>query len=243
MAKCVQCGRSMASLGIGKPVCKWCRQHAAAQRGEEGPDVRQAVMPAPWIRREHTEFVAKVFFGVNAAIFLGMALAGVSVTEPTASQLIDWGANWGPLTFGGQWWRLLTNVFLHIGILHFALNMWCLWSLGAVAESLYGSWTFAGIYLVSGFAGSLNSKFWHFGGVSAGASGAIFGVAGALIASYTLGEFSVPRAAVKQTLSSLISFAGYNLVLGAFTTFTDNSAHIGGLVAGVGMGALIARAL
>ena len=242
MAKCVQCGRQIAGFGFGKPVCKWCRMHAAAQRGEEPEDARQAVMPAPWVRRENAHFITKAIFGINVAVFLGMALAGISIMQPSSAELIAWGANWGPDTFGGQWWRLITYNFLHIGILHIALNMWCLWSLGELAESLYGSWMFAAVYMVCGISGGMLSKVWHFGGVSAGASGAIFGIAGALIASYKLGEFALPQAHIKATLSSIVSFAGYNLVLGAISGFTDNAAHIGGLVAGLIMGGLIAKA-
>jgi rhomboid protease GluP len=241
MAKCVQCGRNMAGFGFGKPVCRWCRMHAAAQRGEEPENARQTVMPTPWVRRESATFVAKTIFAINSAVFLGMVLAGISPTEPSSTQLIDWGANWGPLTFSGEWWRLLAATFLHAGILHFGLNMWALWTLGEMAESLYGNWTFAGIYLVCGIAGSLGSSLVHFGTVCVGASGAIFGIGGALVASLKLGEFSLPGVATKSVLSSIIPFLGYSLFMGAVSTRIDNAAHVGGLLAGLVMGALIAR--
>src|SRR5215469_11445960 len=100
MATCTQCGRKFPSL-FSKGTCKWCRLHAAAQRGGDDDDARQAVMPAPWVRRSSDPFVAKAIFGINAAVFIGMALSsqGTSVMSPTVGQLIDWGANWGPLTF------------------------------------------------------------------------------------------------------------------------------------------------
>ena len=126
-------------------------------------------------------------------------------------------------------------MFLHIGVIHIAFNMWCLWDLGALAESLYGHWTFASVYLISGVAGSVASVAWHPGTVSAGASGAIFGIAGALIASFYLGEFSLPRAAIQPSLRSVIMFAGYNLLFGAVSGRTDNAAHIGGLVCGLAL--------
>jgi len=185
--------------------------------------------------------VTQILFGANVAVFLGMVLAGVSITGPTSADLIQWGANWGPLTLGGSWWRLFSCMFLHIGIIHMAFNMWCLWDLGALCESLYGHWTFAAVYLISGLAASLTSVAWHPGGVSAGASGAIFGIAGALIASYYLGEFSLPRAALSSTFRSVVLFAGYNLIFGALSGRTDNAAHVGGLAAGLVLGALIAR--
>jgi membrane associated rhomboid family serine protease/Flp pilus assembly protein TadD len=243
MAKCVQCGREVAGFGFGKPVCKWCRMHAAAQRGESPEDARQPLMPAPWVRRsENAHLVTKSIFGINAAVFLGMALAGVSIMEPNGLQLVAWGANWGPDTFSGDWWRLITATFVHAGIIHLGLNMYCLWYLGSMAESLYGSWTFAAMYLIAGAAGWLASVLWHFEVPAVGASGAIFGIGGALVASLKLGEFSMPNSSTKAVLSSLLPFLGYNLVFGAMWPGIDNAAHLGGLIAGLILGALIAKA-
>ena len=240
MAKCIQCGRQLQALTFGKKRCQWCRQHEAAQRGEE--DTIQRVEVAPWLRRESSSMlVTQAFFAINVIVFIAMAFAGVSPIEPSSQDLIRWGANAGVLTLAGQWWRLLTCVFLHIGILHIAFNMWCLWDLGALAESLYGHWTFAAVYLITGLSASVASSAWHPFGISAGASGAIFGIAGALIASFYLGEFSLPRTAISGTLRSVVMFAGYNLVFGALWGRTDNAAHVGGLVSGLILGALIAR--
>ena len=240
MANCIQCGRKLPALTFGKKLCQWCVQHQAAQRGEEN-EIQRVETP-PWLRRESSSMlVTQAIFGINVAVFLGMALAGVSVTNPTSRELIHWGANFGPYTLAGQWWRLLTCVFLHIGIIHIAFNMWCLWDLGALAESLYGHWTFAAVYLTTGVAASVASSAWRPQGLSAGASGAIFGIAGALIASFYLGEFSFPRAAIAGTLRSVVMFAGYNLIFGAVSGHTDNAAHVGGLVSGLILGALIAK--
>jgi len=241
MAKCAQCGRKLPAFSFRKQICQWCVQHEAAQRGEVSEDAIQVIMPAPWARGGTGRTVTQAIFGINVAVFAGMVLAGVSITEPTTQELIHWGANSAQLTLGGEWWRLITNTFLHIGILHIALNMWCLWSLGALAESLYGPWTFAAVYLISGVSGSLASAAWHPYGISAGASGAIFGLAGALIASYKLGEFSLPPSVVAGTLRCTVAFVGYNIVIGLMSGRTDNSAHLGGLAAGAILGALIAR--
>jgi len=240
MAKCAQCGRKMSGFSFGKKVCQWCLEYEAAQRGEVSENAVQRVMPAPWLRGATNRPITHVIFGINVAVFLGMALSGVSVTEPTSGDLLHWGANSAQLTLSGDWWRLITNVFLHIGFIHIALNMWCLWSLGMLAESLYGPWTYAAVYLISGVSGSLASIWWHPYGVSAGASGAIFGIAGALVASIKLGEFSLPRSVITSQYSCLLSFVGYNLVLGVISGTTDNAAHLGGLGAGMVMGALIA---
>lgn len=185
--------------------------------------------------------LTQVFFGINVAVFIGMALAGISIMEPSSQELVHWGANAGPLTLAGDWWRLLTCLFVHGGIVHIAFNMWCLWSLGGLCESLYGHWTFGAVYLISGLGASLASVVWRPGGVSVGASGAIFGLAGALIAAYYLGEFSMPRSAVMGSLRSVVAFVGYNLVFGAMIGPIDNAAHVGGLVTGLVLGALIAK--
>ena len=128
--------------------------------------------------------------------------------------MLHFGANYGPRTLSGDWWRLLTYMFLHGGIMHIAFNMWCLWDLGALCESLYGRWTFAAIYLITGVSAGLASVAWNPGVLSVGASGAIFGLAGALIASFYLGEFSLPKIAIRGTLRSLLVFAVFNLVFG-----------------------------
>jgi rhomboid protease GluP len=232
----------MGGLPFGNKVCQWCVRHEAAQRGELPEDEMQQVMPAPWQRHDFgSTMFTQLFLGINVAVFLGMALAGISITDPTSHELIGWGANCAR-TIGGEWWRLLTCTFLHIGIIHIGFNMWCLWDLGQLAESLFGNWTFAIIYLTTGVAGSLASVIWNPYGVSAGASGAIFGIAGALISTYYLGDFSLPRSVIQMKLRSVIMFAGYNLVFGAMRSNTDNAAHIGGLVAGLIFGALIAKA-
>lgn len=242
MAKCVRCGRKLPLISFGalRNTCRWCRQHEAAERGDVVE--YQKVMPAPWQRaRSGDPLVTYALFGINAAVFVAMSLAGASLSGGSTQELVRWGANFGPYTVSGQWWRLVTSMFVHIGILHIALNMWCLWDLGALAESLYGRWTFLGVYLLTGVAASITSITWHPMTVSAGASGAIFGITGALIASFKLGEFSLPRGQIQGVLRSVVAFAAYNLVFGAISARTDNSAHIGGLVMGLVLGAGIAK--
>ena len=241
MANCIRCGRQLPGLSFGKKICQWCVQHEAAQRGELPDDAPQPVIRRPWAHRgESTIGLTQIIFGINVAVFLGMALSGSTVMDFPGRELVQWGANVGALTFAGEWWRLLTNVFLHGGLMHIAFNMWCLWNLGALCESLYGRWTFAAIYLICGLGASLASAAWHPFVPSVGASGAIFGLAGALIAAFKLGEFSVPRAALSGTLRSLGAFVVYNLIFGFAIPGIDNTAHIGGLVTGLILGALIA---
>jgi membrane associated rhomboid family serine protease/cytochrome c-type biogenesis protein CcmH/NrfG len=200
-------------------------------------------MRTPWIRSSSTTIgLTQIFFGINVAVYLGMVLSsGSPFQQFSGMELVQWGANAGALTLSGEWWRLLTCVFIHGGLLHIAFNMWCLWELGALAESLYGRWTFATLYLLCGVGASLASVIWNVHVLSVGASGAIFGLAGALIAAFKLGEFSVPRAALSGTLRSLLIFVGFNLIFGAASGVTDNAAHVGGLLTGLILGALVAR--
>jgi membrane associated rhomboid family serine protease/Tfp pilus assembly protein PilF len=241
MAKCIRCGRQLPGFSF-KKICQWCAQHEAAQRGEiVDDDVKQPVIRAPWVRSESSITLTHVLFGLNIAVFLAMAIGSGSVMNFPGQSLL-FGANYGPYTLTGQWWRLLTYMFLHGGILHISFNMWCLWDLGALCESLYGRVTYVAVYLITGVAAGLASVGWNPGVLSVGASGAIFGLAGALISSFYLGEFSLPSFAIRGTLRSLVIFAGFNLFFGGLFTGVDNAAHIGGLVSGLILGALIAKA-
>jgi rhomboid protease GluP len=251
MANCIRCGRQLPPLTF-KKICQWCVQHEAAQRGEDD-DARQPVITRPWLRSESTITLTQVLFGANLALFLAMALATYVATEDLNAVLtaitkgfsgqirVHFGANYGPYTLSGDWWRLFTYMFLHAEAMHIFFNMWCLWDLGRLCESLYGRWTFAAIYVITGISGGLASIAWNPGVLSVGASGAVFGLAGALIASFYLGEFSLPRAAISGTLRSLVIFAVFNLGFGQLFGGIDNACHIGGLVSGLALGALIAR--
>ena len=241
MANCIRCGRQLPGLTFGKKICQWCKQHEAAQRGEDGDEARQPVMAVPWVRHESSISLTQILLGANVMVFLAMVLASGPSLDFTGQVMVHFGANFGPFTLSGQWWRLVTYMFLHGGLMHIAFNMWCLWDLGALCESLYGRWTFAAIYLTTGIAGGLASVGWNPGVLSVGASGAIFGLAGALISSFYLGEFSVPRVAIQGTLRSLLFFVGFNVLFGSMVPGIDNACHAGGLVSGLILGALIAR--
>src|ERR1700733_111536 len=240
MANCIRCGRQLPGLSFGKKICQWCVRHEAAQRGELD-DAPQPVMATPWIRRgESSITLTQILFGANLAVFLATVYASSTVMDFPGDVLV-WGANLGPYTLSGQWWRLFTYMFLHGGLMHIAFNMWALWNLGELCESLYGRWTFLALYLMTGIGGGFASIAWNPGAFTVGASGAIFGLAGALLASFYLGEFSVPKAALSGTLKSLAFFVGFNLFFGHLFSGVDNSCHVGGLITGLILGALIAR--
>lgn len=162
--------------------------------------------------------------------------AGFDTMSPDLA--IQLGANYGPMTLGGQWWRLLTSMFLHFGILHIALNMWCLYVLGTLAERLMGRTAFLTLYLATGLAGGLLSVAIHPQLVAAGASGAVFGVAGGIVTYLWLGKAPLDFARVRAQLGNLGIFLGINLIY-SFRPGVDMMAHLGGVIAGLAIGAAL----
>lgn len=234
MPNCISCGRELSSANEPHNICPECRV-AIMQRAQSSLPARQ--------RRSiplKTVPVTTTVIAINALVFLAMAFTGSSPIEPNIPDLIKWGANDGLATLLAQPWRMLASNYVHIGILHIALNMWCLWNLGILAEQIFDRWTYFLVYTFCGITGSLVSIVLHPIRVGAGASGAIFGMAGALISALYLGHLPIHPSALKSTLKSLLSFAGYNLFFGAVVPAIDNSAHIGGLVCGLAMGAALA---
>jgi rhomboid protease GluP len=190
---------------------------------------------------------------VNCLIYLAMVSNHVSPFSPSPEQLIRWGAdNAGAVLLDNQWWRIVTAMFVHVGILHLATNMWCLWNLGLLAEPLVGSVGILAVYLLTGAAGNLLSTLvnwiWPIRDASgitfpwgAGASGAVFGIAGALIVLLKSKRLPVPAAELRRLRRSVIYFAAINLVIGfsislgaRFTGINiDNYAHLGGFSCGL----------
>jgi rhomboid protease GluP len=158
-------------------------------------------------------------------------------------QLVDWGSNVGRLTLNGQWWRLVTSLFLHGSILHLAFNMIALWQVGQLVERLFGSLRFTALYMIAGVCGSVASVMWNAHVNSVGASGAIFGIVGGLFAFMRRENSGVPPTVVQDLRGSLLPFLVFNLAAGFLYPHTDNAAHIGGLVGGWLAGHLLARSL
>jgi membrane associated rhomboid family serine protease len=186
-------------------------------------------------------YVVPALLFVNIVVFLWMLVVGEGFSF---DQMIAWGANFGPLTTQGQWWRLLTSVFVHFGLLHVFFNCSVLWQAGRFVERLLGGIGFALMYLASGFAGSVASILWYEDGVvSAGASGAIFGVIGAILGVLAIRHQQVPINEVARHRSSVIAFVLFNLLLGAAIPWIDLAAHVGGFITGILCGALLSRNL
>jgi rhomboid protease GluP len=165
-----------------------------------------------------------VFIVLQVLMFLVLEWKGGS-TDPVV--LIQYGAKFNPLIKEGEWWRFFTPIFLHIGFFHLFMNTMALYYLGMTVERLYGSWRFFVIYLIAGFFGTLGS-FLFTSSLSAGASGAIFGLFGALLYFGT-----VYRHLFLQTMgTNIIGLIVLNLVLGLIIPGIDNAGHIGGLIGG-----------
>lgn len=179
---------------------------------------------------------------LNGIVFLAMTFSGASPLDPTTADLRRFGGSWAYALFAQQW-RLLTATYVHAGIIHIGFNMWCLWDLGGLAERIFDRWVYFLIYTCCGLAGSLAATWSNPGAITVGASGAVFGLAGALIAALYLGKLPISRQAMQGTLKSLLMFAGYNLVFGILVPYISNSAHIGGLVTGLALGAVLAPSL
>jgi rhomboid protease GluP len=199
-----------------------------------------------------------LLIAINCAVFLAMVLNGVSAMSPTTGQLMHFGADRaGEVLLAGQWWRIVTAMFVHVGLIHLATNMWCLWNLGMLAEPLLGSAGVVGVYILTGAAGNLLSTAvnWYFYSsglhmygmgafpAGAGASGAVFGIAGALIVLLKSPRLPVPPDELKKLRRSVIYFAAINLIIGfsllggniAFHAgpSIDNMAHLGGFGCGL----------
>ena len=179
-----------------------------------------------------------VIIALCVIAYLVEVVVGRSLS-PSPEALVRTGASDGRLILTGQWWRLLTAMFLHGNLLHIGSNMWALFNLGLLAEILYGRRNYVFLYLIAGLGGSVASVWWHPNTVGVGASGAIFGIAGALLPALKFQKNPRIAMALKGALRSIVIFVVFNLVLGAGLPVIDNAAHIGGLLTGLIVGFLL----
>jgi rhomboid protease GluP len=186
--------------------------------------------------------ITYALIAINVLVFAAMVASGVSFTQPTPLDVKNWGGDFGPLTVGGhQWWRLLTSCFLHFGIIHIGFNMYVLFQIGPFIEMAFGRVRYLLIYFFAGLGGSLVSVWVHPMAVGAGASGAIFGLYGAVFGFLLRNRRSLDPAVTRSIAKSAGIFVLYNVVYGSITRTTDLSAHFGGLVAGFVVGMLLIR--
>lgn len=168
--------------------------------------------------------ITYLLIAINAILYLLLEFNGGSESNET---LIEFGAKFNPLIMDGEWWRVITSMFLHIGLFHFISNMLFLYYFGALAEKIYGSSRFFLIYMLAGIGGSIAS-FAFVANLSAGASGALYGLFGAFI---YFGLFH-KRIFFRTIGKDILTLLGINIVLGFVLPQLDVTAHMGGLIAG-----------
>ncbi|OCA73355.1 rhomboid family intramembrane serine protease [Chryseobacterium arthrosphaerae] len=174
-------------------------------------------------------FITPILINLNILIYIIMVVSGLGLISFKSDDLLKWGANFRPLIIEGQWWRLLTNIFLHGGIIHIANNMMALFFVGIFIEPLLGRARYFLLYLVTGVLASITSTLWYNGVISVGASGAIFGLYGFVLACLLMKIFSPEFGRIFLIIT--LVFVGISLIMGLMGGI-DNAAHIGGLVSG-----------
>jgi rhomboid protease GluP len=233
------CPNCRALIDRGASVCPMCGAAArpARRRGSDDGQNNKilGVIPIPGTATALLITVNIAMFGISWYLSQVAAsnVAGSSVGfgDINTQILVRLGAKYGPyMVYRGEWWRLVTAMFLHAGIFHIGMNMWCLVDLGPMAESMFTKTKFVVMYLVTGVVGFLLSFWWSPGGVSIGASGAILGLVGVLIgASFHHGGLG------KAYRGQLWRWVIYIFIFGLFFS-VDNAAHLGGLASGFLLG-------
>jgi rhomboid protease GluP len=177
--------------------------------------------------------LTRVLVAINVIVYLWERFSGVLTSDPS---MVDHGALVGALVEQGQWWRIVTSAFLHGNELHIVFNMIALWQVGSYVEMIYGTPRMAVIYAISMLGGGLLITLWTPADPTIGASGAIFGLFGALVvAGMRLGQPG------RQLLQQSVGIIVLNLIIGFTLPGISNAGHIGGLVAGFACGIAVFR--
>jgi rhomboid protease GluP len=225
LAQCVNCGAISIQSVVAEEQDRVARRYARALFSRATP-------------------VTYALLGANVAVFLLMAIVSGG-TEFNAARLIEFGAKTNALLQSGDWFRLITPIFIHAGIWHLMLNSYALWMVGAQVEKLYGSARFLLIYLLSGVGGVAGSYFGQelmprfYDAPSIGASGSIFGLFGVLAIFGFRYRRELPPAIRRAITTGVLPVIVINLFIGFSIPFIDNSAHIGGLLTGSALALII----
>ena len=221
---CSECGRPICTDCVTfAPVGLRCPDHAAS---DNAPKVqRQVQRVVRGARTRPTDaIVTKILVGLNVIVYLITVAQGSGLNDPGGPLFNKW-ALFGPLVDHGDWWRLITSAFLHASVIHIAFNMLALWWLGAPVEMVLGRVRFIGLYLVSGLAGAAGALVANPNAVTVGASGAIFGLLGAVLILEWQATGSIAGNYLTLILINLaISFAVPGISIGG---------HVGGLIGGI----------
>ncbi|CAB1215775.1 rhomboid family intramembrane serine protease [Acinetobacter bouvetii] len=199
----------------------------------------------------HLWWLTAVFIAINTGLFVWQVLTGVNISSPSLVDAIHWGADYAPLTFLEEPTRLFSSMFFHFGLIHLMMNMWALYIFGSVAEQLLGRFYYLALYILAGLMGSLlsglidiqntfellqNNDSTLLPHVSAGASGAVMGIGGALT---VLSLFPMlPKQRFILDKKTLLMIMGINLLVGFTLPGINNAAHIGGMLMGAVLAAI-----
>ena len=184
-------------------------------------------------RRSPVIWVTKLLIVINMAVFIAMLFNGAGLWHSPNNIQLTWGANFGPATQDGEWWRLASALFLHFGVVHLVLNCFSLWEVGQLTERMYGKLSFVIIYFASGLFGNLFSLVMQGNvAVSGGASGAIFGLYAALLTFLWREKSHIDQLEFRWLFWGASGLAAATIILGFIIPGIDNAAHIGGFIAG-----------
>jgi membrane associated rhomboid family serine protease/tetratricopeptide (TPR) repeat protein len=170
----------------------------------------------------------------NIIVFAVMAVftGTEAISGPNNQVLLNFGADQGVRAMNGEYWRIITNIFVHLGLLHIFMNMWIFAVMGPNVERIYGSLKFLLAYGFAGVIASLTSIYMHPYNISAGASGAVFGIFGLWFGFLLANKKVLQENFVKDNMKSAVVFLIMVLASGFMRSGIDNAAHVGGVVAG-----------
>jgi rhomboid protease GluP len=233
------CPNCRALVERGASSCPFCGASLRAPRSRRTSSTPGRVMGVIPIPTTATAAICAINIAIYAVMwYMTQNIASANLTSAPGlggidgNVIIRMGAKC-PLIFAGQWWRLVTANFLHLGLLHIGFNLVCLIDLGPMVESLFTTPKFIVMYLVTGVCGFLLSLWYSPFGVSAGASAAILGLIGIMIGvSFHHGSLG------KDLRSQLWKWLIYIFIFGLFFSI-DNAAHVGGLLSGLALGYLV----
>ena len=221
------CPHCRAFITTSDRICPYCNEPVAPRAVDRGP---ASGMFGGFI--PHARFNTVIILLINLGLYLATSLYSMKSGRGNAMNLdvrtlFDFGAKYGPAIAAGQWWRLVTAGFLHGGLVHILMNSWVLFDLGAAVEEIYGGSRMLVIYFVASVAGFYVSALWNPGVPSVGASAALFGLVGAMLA-VTLRHRSAMGDAIRGVYMRYVIY----MLLFSLLPGIDMAAHIGGLIGG-----------
>ena len=244
MADCKTCGKPSRPLGTDAAsiYCDDClaRMLELASQKESAKWSFWDDLPASPSATKGPFTAVNILLAINSLVWVAMVASGVSWFNPGPGEMLRWGASYGPMTLTGQFWRVLTSMFLHYGIIHLLGNIYVLWRFGLPFERLFGRWVTFAVYLLTGAAAVLSGTQWYPQAVVAGASGAIFGFLGVLIAFFSFGRIELPRKRKRIMLLWALLWVLVFFFWGSIWLLVWHVAHLGGLVCGLLLGTFLA---